>query len=44
MSPLDIAYVNSQITLSEKIHSASQSILDYATQLIREDYVQMPVI
>lgn len=29
---------------SEKIHPLSQFILDYATQLIIEDYVWMPVI
>lgn len=37
--------VNSQVTLSKKNSPpVSQSFLDYATQLIKEDYVWIPVI
>ena len=45
ISPRGIDYVNSQVTLSKKTSPpVSQSFLDYATQLIKEDYVQIPVI
>lgn len=44
MSPHHIDFVISQVTLSENIHPLFQFFLDYATQLIKEDYVQMPVI